>query len=104
MYWTRHQQQTEEPKNVYSMSIEALAHKCKIHVYTYMYYDCVCMQHLLQVYRVEGVRVVVVDVITWTMGDPIEITTDSGDFLDIFRDYSPSLPQKYDSAMLFTLV
>ena len=44
------------------------------------------------------------DVITWTLGDPITVTSDAGDFLDNFRDYSPNLPQHYDSAMLFTLV
>ena len=56
----------------------------------------------VQVYRVQGVRVVVVDVVTWTIEDPIPISTNSHEFLNNFRDYSHNLPQNYDSAMLFT--
>ncbi|CAI8051412.1 Disintegrin and metalloproteinase domain-containing protein 33 [Geodia barretti] len=54
------------------------------------------------IFKVQGVRIVVVDVVTWTVGDPITITKKAGDFLNNFRDYSPNLPQHYDSAMLFT--
>ena len=49
-------------------------------------------------------RLAVVDVVTWTMGDPFQVVTESGTFLDKFRDYSDQLPQNYDSAMLFTYV
>ena len=45
---------------------------------------------------------VVVDVVTWTQSDQITVTANPGDFLDNFKNYSPSLPQHYDSAMLFT--
>ena len=58
----------------------------------------------MQVFKVEGVRVVVVDVVTWTIEDPIAITTDAGNIIDNFRNYSPNLPQVYDSAILFMLV
>ena len=58
----------------------------------------------MQIFKVQGVRIVVVDVVTWTMGDPIAATSNAGGFLDNFRDYSHNLPQHYDSAMLFTLV
>ena len=56
----------------------------------------------LQIFKAVGVRLVVVDVVTWTMGDPIQISDVPGVLLDNFRDYSPNLPQIYDSAMLFT--
>ena len=56
----------------------------------------------VQLFKVERVRVVVVDVITWTMGDPIDVTTDPGQFLENLGNYSPNLPQHYDSVMLFT--
>ena len=58
----------------------------------------------MQIYRVEGIRVVVVDVITWTIKDPITVSNDAGVFLERFSGYSSSLPQQYDSAMLFTYV
>ena len=60
----------------------------------------VCL--LLQLFKAVGVRVVVVDVVTWTRGDPIQITDIPGDYLNNFKVYSPNLPQIYDSAMLFT--
>jgi len=48
------------------------------------------------------VRLAVVDVVTWTMSDPIQIVEDPDVLLDNFKKYSPNLPQNYDSAMLFT--
>lgn len=56
----------------------------------------------LQLYKVEGVKVAVVDVITWTMGTPIDNVTEAEARLNSFKDYSHNLPQIYDSAMLFT--
>ena len=56
----------------------------------------------VQLFKEQGVRVVVVDVVTWTIEDPILISTNSHEYLDSFKDYSPNLPQNYDSAMLFT--
>ena len=49
-------------------------------------------------------RLAVVDVVTWTMSDPIQIVEDPDVLLDNFQEYSPNLPQNYDSAMLFTYV
>ena len=59
---------------------------------------------LTQIYKEEGVRLAVVDVVTWTMSDQIQIVEDPDVLLDRFLDYSPNLPQNYDSAMLFTYV
>ena len=56
----------------------------------------------LQVFKAVGVRLVVVDVVTWTRGDPMPISDVPGVILENFRAYSPNLPQIYDSAMLFT--
>ena len=56
----------------------------------------------LQVFKAVGVRLVVVDVVTWTRGDPMQISNVPGVILENFRSYSPNLPQIYDSAMLFT--
>ena len=57
---------------------------------------------LVQVFKAVGVRLVVVDVVTWTMGDPIQISDVPDVILNDFRAFSPNLPQIYDSAMLFT--
>jgi disintegrin and metalloproteinase domain-containing protein 12 len=77
--------------------IEALHKPYMIYTPPYVYFS-----YYLQIYKVEGVRIVVVDVVTWTMDDPIKITSDAQDLLSNFRDYSHNLPQRYDSAMLFT--
>jgi disintegrin and metalloproteinase domain-containing protein 12 len=53
-------------------------------------------------FKAVGVRLVVVDVVTWTMGDPIQISDVPDVILNDFRAFSPNLPQIYDSAMLFT--
>lgn len=57
---------------------------------------------LSQIYKEEGVRLAVVDVVTWTMSDQIQIVDDPEALLDNFQEYSPNLPQNYDSVMLFT--
>ena len=62
----------------------------------------VAVRLLLQMFKAVGVRLVVVDIITWTMGDPFQFSSEPGVILDNFRFYSPNFPQKYDSAMLFT--
>ena len=59
---------------------------------------------LSQIYKEEAVRLAVVNVVTWTMSDPIQIVDDPDVLLNNFKEYSPNLTQNYDSAMLFTYV
>ena len=58
----------------------------------------------LQIYKNEGVRIAVVDVVTWTTSDRIQIVDDPEALLNNFRDGALNLAQNYDSAMLFTYV
>ena len=58
----------------------------------------------MQLYRPLNIRVVLVDVITWNMGDQISVVQDPQKLLDNFELYVPSIPSNYDSTMLITYV
>lgn len=57
-----------------------------------------------QTYRVLGVRLVVVHVITWTSGDRIDVVSDPNSLLDSLRRYKSSVSQPHDSLVLLTYV
>ena len=57
-----------------------------------------------QIYRNEGVRIAVVDVITWTTSNQIQIVDDPEASLNNFQKGALNLSQIYDSAMLLTYV
>ena len=56
----------------------------------------------VQVYRVLNIRVVLVDVITWTNGDQINVVSNANTLLDNFQDYIRTITTNRDSAMLMT--
>ena len=56
----------------------------------------------VQLYRVLNVRVVLVDVTTWTNGDQITVVSNPNTLLDNFELYKPQITAPHDSAMLIT--
>ena len=50
------------------------------------------------------IRVVLIESITWTKGDQIQVTSDPDNLLMEFLSYRPRISTPHDSAMLFTLV
>ena len=56
----------------------------------------------VQVYRVFNIRVALVDVITWTNGDQINVDPSANTLLNNFQDYIRTIPTNRDSAMLIT--
>ena len=56
----------------------------------------------MQLYQDLNIRVVLVNVITWTNGDQISVDTNSVTLLENFRDYKSQIAVENDSAMLIT--
>ena len=56
----------------------------------------------VQLYQDLNIRVVLVDVTTWTNGDQINVVSDAGALLDNFERYKPQITAQHDSAMLIT--
>ena len=56
----------------------------------------------LQVFQTLNVRVVLVDVTTWTNGDRITVSSDPELLLDSFEVYRSQITAAHDSAMLIT--
>lgn len=57
---------------------------------------------IAQLYRVLNIRVVLVDVTTWTNGDQITVVSNPDTLLDNFERYKPQITSEHDSAMLIT--
>jgi hypothetical protein len=60
------------------------------------------MPSLPQLFRSLGVRIILVDAITWTNGDQITISSDPEIYLDRFVEYKPQITSQHDAAMLIT--
>ena len=56
----------------------------------------------LQIFQTLNVRVVLVDVTTWTNGDRITVSSDPELLLDSFEVYRSQITAAHDSAMLIT--
>ena len=56
----------------------------------------------VQLFRVLGVRIALVEVITWTTADQITIVEDPEDLLDNFRTYISQVSTQHDALMLLT--
>lgn len=56
----------------------------------------------VQLYQDLNIRVVLVDVTTWTNGDQIDVVSDADTLLDNFERYKPQITAQHDSAMLIT--
>ena len=48
------------------------------------------------------IRVVLVESITWTSGDQIQVSSNANILLNRFEEYRPRISTPHDSAMLFT--
>ena len=66
---------------------------------TYFVFD-----HLFQLFRVLDIRVVLVEVITWTVADQIPITTNPGNLLRNLEGYVEQVDIHHDALMLLTYV
>ncbi len=55
-----------------------------------------------KVYKEIDIRIVLVDVITWTTGDKILVDTDPNTLLENFREYRLEVHTLHDSIMLIT--
>lgn len=55
-----------------------------------------------QLYQDLNIRVVLVDVTTWTNGDQINVVSDPNALLGNFESYKPQITAQHDSAMLIT--
>ena len=49
-----------------------------------------------------GVQIVLVEVITWTMGDEISVVSDAETLLNNFRGYVGQVTTQHDALMLIT--
>ena len=56
----------------------------------------------VQLFRVLGVRIALVEVITWTTTDQITIVNDPRGLLDNFRTYISQVSTQHDALMLLT--
>ena len=56
----------------------------------------------VQLYQDLNIRVVLVDVTTWTNGDQINVVSDADTLLNNFESYKPQITAQHDSAMLIT--
>ena len=56
----------------------------------------------VQLYQDLNIRVVLVDVTTWTNGDQIEVVPNPDTLLDNFQLYKRQITSQHDSAMLIT--
>ena len=66
-----------------------------------------CMMYLyalcnMQLYQDLNIRVVLVDVTTWTNVDQINVVPDADTLLDNFGRYKRQITAQHDSAMLIT--
>ena len=69
--------------------------------YKYNSIEHSCNSHL-QLYQDLNIRVVLVDVTTWTNGDQINVVSDPDQLLDNFALYKRQITARFDSAMLIT--
>ena len=58
--------------------------------------------HNTQLYQDLNIRVVLVDVTTWTNGDQINVVSNPDTLLDNFGRYRQQITAEHDSAMLIT--
>ena len=87
-----------------SLEIANFVDSVSLHTLHTYHTSLTCGKHVTpqQLYQDLNIRVVLVNVVTWTNGDQISVDADSITLLENFREYKSQITVEHDSAMLIT--